>query len=135
MTEWTFEAVAENIPQLTELIDGQLEALDCSMKAQMQIDVAVDEIFGNIARYAYGDGRGDATVRFDFDGTSRIASISFMDRGMPFDPLKKADPDVTLSVEEREVGGLGIYLVKKTMDDMKYRYENGMNILTLYKHI
>lgn len=135
MTEWTFEAAAENIPQLTELIDGQLEALDCPMKAQMQIDVAVDEIFGNIARYAYGDGRGDATVRFDFDGTSRIASISFMDRGMPFDPLKKADPDVTLSVEEREVGGLGIYLVKKTMDDMKYRYENGMNILTLYKHI
>ena len=135
MTEWTFEAVAENIPQLTELIDGQLEALDCSMKAQMQIDVAVDEIFGNIARYAYGDGRGDATVRFDFDGTSRMASISFMDRGMPFDPLKKADPDVTLSVEEREVGGLGIFLVKKTMDDMKYRYENGMNILTLYKHI
>ena len=135
MTEWTFEAVAENIPQLTELIDGQLEALDCSMKAQMQIDVAVDEIFGNIARYAYGDGRGDATVRFDFDGTSRMASISFLDRGMPFDPLKKADPDVTLSVEEREVGGLGIYLVKKTMDDMKYRYENGMNILTLYKHI
>ena len=133
MTEWTFEAVAENIPQLTELIDGQLEALDCSMKAQMQIDV--DEIFGNIARYAYGDGRGDATVRFDFDGTSRMASISFMDRGMPFDPLKKADPDVTLSVEEREVGGLGIFLVKKTMDDMKYRYENGMNILTLYKHI
>ena len=135
MTEWTFEAVAENIPQLTELIDGQLEALDCSMKAQMQIDVAVDEIFGNIARYDYGDGRGDATVRFDFDGTSRMASISFMDRGMPFDPLKKADPDVTLSVEEREVGGLGIFLVKKTMDDMKYRYENGMNILTLYKHI
>ena len=135
MTEWTFEAVAENIPQLTELIDGQLEALDCSMKAQMQIDVAVDEIFGNIARYAYGEGRGDATVRFDFDGTSRMASISFLDRGMPFDPLKKADPDVTLSVEEREVGGLGIYLVKKTMDDMKYRYENGMNILTLYKHI
>ena len=135
MTEWTFEAVAENIPQLTELIDGQLEALDCSMKAQMQIDVAVDEIFGNIARYAYGDGRGDATVRFDFDGTSRMASISFLDRGMPFDPLKKADPDVTLSVEEREVGGLGIFLVKKTMDDMKYRYENGMNILTLYKHI
>ena len=135
MTEWTFEAVAENIPQLTELIDGQLEALDCSMKAQMQIDVAVDEIFGNIARYAYGEGRGDATVRFDFDGTSRMASISFMDRGVPFDPLKKADPDVTLSVEEREVGGLGIFLVKKTMDDMKYRYENGMNILTLYKHI
>ena len=135
MTEWTFEAVAENIPQLTELIDGQLEALDCSMKAQMQIDVAVDEIFGNIARYAYGEGRGDATVRFDFDGTSRMASISFLDRGMPFDPLKKADPDVTLSVEEREVGGLGIFLVKKTMDDMKYRYENGMNIPTLYKHI
>ena len=135
MTEWTFEAVAENIPQLTELIDGQLEALDCSMKAQMQIDVAVDEIFGNIARYAYGEGGGDATVRFDFDGTSRMASISFMDRGMPFDPIKKADPDVTLSVEEREVGGLGIFLVKKTMDDMKYRYENGMNILTLYKHI
>ena len=135
MKELTLEATLENIPQVTAWIDEALEALDCSMKAQMQIDVAIDELFGNIAHYAYPNGTGSATVRFDFDASTRTASIAFMDSGTPFDPLQKADPDVTLSVEEREVGGLGIFLVKKTMDNLTYRFENGMNILTIYKHI
>ena len=135
MKELTIAANLESITPVTAFIDEQLEALDCSMKAQMQIDIAIDELFGNIARYAYGEGQGDATVRFDFDEATRTVSITFNDSGMPFDPLEKADPDVTLSANEREIGGLGIFMVKKTMDKMEYSYENGFNILTIHKRI
>ena len=135
MTELTLKAALENIPQVTAFIDQLLEDNGCSLKAQMQIDVAIDELFSNIARYAYGNKAGDATVQFDYDPAKRMAVITFVDCGAPFDPLGKRDPDVSLSAAERAVGGLGIYLVKKTMDDLKYRYENGRNILTLYKHI
>ena len=135
MKELTVPATLQNITVVTAFIDEQLEALDCSMKAQMQIDVAIDELFGNIAHYAYGDATGEATVRFGFDEAARTASIAFIDGGVPFNPLEKADPDVTLSAEERGIGGLGIFMVKKTMDDLTYRYEDGKNILTLYKQI
>ena len=135
MKELTLAASLENIPVVTAFVDEQLEALDCPMKAQMQIDIAIDELFGNIAHYAYPDGTGDATVRFDFDETTRTASIAFIDGGVPFNPLEKADPDVTLSAEEREIGGLGIFMVKKSMDKMEYSYENGFNTLMLQKRI
>ena len=135
MTELTLEAVIENIQKVTDFIDGQLEACDCSMKAQMQIDVAIDELFANIANYAYGDAVGEATVRFGFDPSERTATVTFMDRGVPFNPLESTDPDVTLSAEERKIGGLGIFVVKKTMDKLDYRYEDGMNILTITKRI
>ena len=135
MKELTLAATLENIPVVTAFIDAQLEALDCPMKAQMQIDVAIDELFGNIAHYAYPGGKGNATVRFDFDETTRTVSITFADSGIPFDPLKKADPDVTVSAEEREVGGLGIFMVKKTMDRINYQYENGCNILMIQKQL
>ena len=135
MKELTVAATLENISVVTSFIDEQLEALDCSMKAQMQIDVAIDELFANIAYYAYPDGTGEATVRFDFDEAMRIASITFIDSGVPFNPLEKADPDVTLSAEEREVGGLGIYMVKKTMDTVEYSHDNGYNELTIHKRI
>lgn len=135
MKELTVQATLENISVVTAFIDEQLEALDCSMKAQMQIDVAIDELFGNIAHYAYGDATGDATVRFDFDEAARVASIAFVDSGVPFNPLEKADPDVTLSAEEREIGGLGIFMVKKSMDKLEYSYENGFNNLIIYKSI
>ena len=135
MKTLTLEATLENITKVTEFIDAELEACECSMKAQMQIDVAIDELFGNIARYAYGQDTGEATIQFDFDAADRMASIVFMDHGIPFNPLEQDDPDVTLSAEARAVGGLGIFLVKKTMDKLTYRFENGMNVLTLYKHI
>ena len=135
MKELTVEARLEQIPQVTACIDAELEALDCPMRAQLQIDVAIDEIFSNIARYAYGEGTGSATVRFDFDPAARVAAITFEDSGTPYDPLAKEDPDISLGAQERSAGGLGIFLVKKTMDGMRYRYENGKNILTLQKKI
>lgn len=135
MKELTLAAKLESIAVATAFVDERLEALDCSMKAQMQIDIAIDELFGNIAHYAYPGGTGVATVRFDFDEATRVVSIAFIDSGVPFDPLEKADPDVTLSAEERQIGGLGIFMVKKTMDKMEYHYENGFNVLMLHKRI
>ena len=135
MREIILSATVENIAKVTAFVDEQLEALSCPMKAQMQINVAIDELFGNIASYAYAPGTGGATVRFDFDAAARVVSITFLDSGVPFDPLSIADPNVSASAEERGVGGLGIYLVKKTMDKVDYRYEDGKNILTIQKHI
>ncbi|MGN0779167.1 MAG: ATP-binding protein [Aristaeellaceae bacterium] len=135
MKEITLPATAENIPRVTAFLDEQLEAVACSIKAQMQLDVAMDELFSNIAAYAYAPGTGEATVRFAFDETTRTVSVTLMDSGTPFDPLAKADPDITASAEARAIGGLGIFLVKKTMDGMEYRYENHQNILTIHKKI
>ncbi len=135
MSEIKLAATVENIPLATAFLDEELEKLDCPMKAQMQIAVAVDELMSNIARYAYTPGTGDVTVRLDFDPGTRMAEITFLDSGVPYDPLQKADPDVTLAADERAVGGLGIFLVKKTMDALRYRYADGMNQLTICKKI
>lgn len=135
MKEWTFEANIDRIPWLTEQVDGLLESLDCPMKAQMQIDVAIDELLANIASYAYGAGKGEVTVRFDFEPGDRTVMLTFIDSGVPYDPLAKPDPDVTLEVDKRSVGGLGIFLVKKTMDDMTYARLDGRNVLTIHKRI
>ena len=135
MKEWTFEAKIDRIPWLTEQVDALLEGLDCTIKAQMQIDVAIDELLANIASYAYETGEGQVTVRFDFQPDNRTVALTFIDSGIPYDPLAKADPDVSLSAEERQIGGLGIFMVKKTMDDMAYRYENGQNVLKIRKRI
>ena len=135
MQEMTFPAVIESISKVTEWIDETLEKLDCAMKAQMQIDVAIDEIFGNIARYAYPDQEGSATVKIAFHEATRVFSITFVDQGIPFDPLSRKDPDTSLGLEEREIGGLGIFLVRKTMDDVSYAFKDGKNILCLRKRI
>jgi len=133
MKELTVLSKIENVTPVTAFIDEELEAHDCTMKAQMQIDVAVDELFGNIAYYAYAPNEGDVTVRVDFN--ENCVSITFIDSGMAYNPLEKDDPDITLSAEDRNVGGLGIFIVKNTMDDVSYRYEDGQNILTIVKTI
>ncbi len=135
MKELTLPAAVDSIRAVTAFVDEQLEALDCPMKAQIQIDVAIDELFGNIAHYAYAPQTGDATVRFDFDAPTRTVSVSFSDSGVPFDPLAKDDPDITASAQERPIGGLGIFLVRKTMDGVTYENKNGRNVLTIYKRI
>lgn len=135
MRELTIEAKIENLDEVLAFVDGQLEELGCSMKAQMQIDVAVEEIFVNIASYAYVPGVGNATVRFESAQDPAAVMITFVDRGVPYDPLQKEDPDVSLSAEERGIGGLGIFMVKKTMDDMRYVYRDGQNILSISKTI
>ena len=133
MKEMTIAATVENIEAVTDFVNEQLEALDCPMKAQMQIDIAIDELFGNIAHYAYNPDVGEATVRVEVVEEPLSVIITFIDGGVPYDPLSAADPDTTLSAEERAIGGLGIFMVKKSMDDITYRYENGSNILSIRK--
>ena len=117
MQERTFPAIIASIPQVTAWIDGALEELGCSMKAQMQLDVAIDEIFGNIAYYAYRGKIGSAKVQLALQEDTRMLSITFMDQGIPFNPLSQKEPDTSLKAEKRKIGGLGIFLVKKIMDE------------------
>ena len=135
MKELIIAATVENIETVTDFVNEQLEALDCPMKAQMQIDIAIDELFGNIAHYAYNPDVGDATVRVEVIEEPLAVTITFIDKGVPYDPLAKTDPDTTLSAEEREIGGLGIFMVKKTMDDITYEYKDGQNILMIKKRL
>lgn len=135
MKELTVDAVVENIARVTDFVDGQLEELGCPVKAQMQIDIAIDELFGNIAHYAYNPEVGAATVRVEVVEEPLSVVVSFIDHGIPYDPLAREDPDVGLSLEEREIGGLGIYMVKKSMDEISYEYRDGQNILRIRKEI
>ena len=133
--ELKLEAVDENLGRVLEFVDGELEALDCPQKTQMKIDVAVEEIFVNIAHYAYKPETGLALIRIETGSDQKRISITFRDWGVPYDPLAKPDPDVTLSAEERQIGGLGIFMVKKSMDEMKYEYADGQNVLTIVKNL
>lgn len=135
MTEMTVKASVDNLNQVLAFVDTELEKLECPIRAQMQIDVAVEELFVNIASYAYAPGEGDAVIRVESTSDPKTVSITFLDRGIPYDPLAKPDPDVTLSAAERAIGGLGIFMAKKSMDEMKYMYRDGQNILTIMKKL
>ena len=104
-------------------------------RARMQMRLAVEEIFVNISSYAYHPEVGEAEIGVDIDGDPPTVTIRFLDQGRPFNPLEKPDADITLSAQDREIGGLGILLVKKIMDQVDYVYENGRNILTIKKEI
>ena len=134
MKELTIEATPESVDQVIEFVDGMLEEYGCGAREQMAIDVAVDELFSNIAHYAYNPETGNATVRVDVKNDPLAVEITFIDHGVPYDPLAKADPDTTLSLEERQIGGLGIFIVKKSMDAVNYEYKDGKNILTIKKN-
>ena len=135
MKEITVPAKLEELNRVIELVNRELEAHDCSMKTQTQIDIAVEEIYVNIARYAYPARVGEAAIRCCVEGDPRMAVIRFEDAGIPYNPLERDYPDTSLSAEEREPGGLGIYMVKKIMDDVIYDYVDGKNILTIRKNI
>lgn len=135
MKELTIEAIPENVDTVVEFVDEQLESFGCGMKEQMAIDVAVDELFSNIAHYAYKPETGAATVRVDVLKEPLSVEITFIDHGKQYDPLAKEDPDTTLSLDDRPIGGMGIFIVKKSMDSVNYEYKEGKNILTIKKNI
>ena len=131
----TFPAKTEFLDDVLGFVDQALDSFECPMKIQTAICVAIEEVFANIAHYAYPEGDGDMTLHIDFDEVGGAITFRMTDKGVPFDPLAKPDPDITLSAEEREIGGLGIFIAKKTMDSISYAYENGENILTMIKKI
>ena len=135
MTTRTFPAKTESLNEVLSFVEETLEGYDCPLKIQTAVCVAIEEVFVNVAHYAYPEGEGTMSLQIGFDDQSRSITFRMTDQGVPFDPLKKPDPDITLSAEEREIGGLGIFITKKTMDSLSYSYENGENVLTMIKKI
>ncbi len=127
-----YPASLDKLESLTDFISTQMEKIDAPIKAINQVLIASEEIYVNIAHYAYKDKEGNADITVKLD--TNVISITFEDSGIPFNPLEKEDPDVTLTLEDREVGGLGIFMVKKIMDDVTYEYKDNKNVLTITKH-
>ena len=131
MTYQTFPAKTEALSDVLGFVDQMLDSFGCPMKIRMAVCVAIEEMFVNVAHYAYGEGQGDMRLGIGLDEESRTVTFRMADQGVPFDPLQKPDPDITLSAEDREGGGLGIFIAKKTMDSIRYAYENGENVLIM----
>ena len=131
--ELVVDADEKNLDKVLAFVDGELEAADCPLKVQTQIDVAVEEIFVNIASYSYPEGNGKAYIQVQMSEDRSEVTITLIDEGVKYDPTSRTDPDVSLSADERDIGGLGIYITKKFMEDVVYEYRNGRNHLKLRK--
>ncbi|MGX8773978.1 MAG: ATP-binding protein [Bacillota bacterium] len=134
-SEILVDAEVGNLQKVIGFVESKLDEYDCPVKTAMQICVAVEEIFTNIAKYAYPGEEGVALIRVEAADGGKAVKITFTDRGHPYDPLTVKDPDVTLSAEDRAIGGLGLFMVKKTMDSIEYEYKDGKNILTITKEL
>ena len=131
--ELTIEALLDNLETVQSFVEQVLEEADCPIKTLMQISVAVEEIFVNIAQYAYVPGNGMATVAVELSDEKDAVILRFTDQGIPYDPLAREDPDITAPAADRQIGGLGIYMTKQLMDEIEYEYSSGKNILTMKK--
>ena len=132
--ELTVDATAENIPVVTDFVNAELEVNACPLKTQLQLDVVIDELLANVASYAYTPEIGPVTVHISVEEEPRAVVLTFIDQGRPFNPLSTEDPDVTLSAEDREPGGLGLFLVRKTMDELSYDHQAGRNVMKIKKY-
>ena len=133
MEKITVEATLENLQTVVDFATERLEARDCSMKTVMQMELVIEEIFVNIASYAYNPEIGPATFCIEFEENPDAVLMTFIDGGKPYNPLEQEEPDTTLALEERDIGGLGIFLVKKNVDEISYEYADGKNILRMKK--
>ncbi len=135
MKDLIVPAERDQLDNVLDFLHEELELVDCPMKVLFQIDLAVEEIFVNIASYAYHPEIGQAEVRCEVTEDPLGVTIQFLDGGKPYDPLAREDADTSEEATLAREGGLGILLVKKTMDDVKYSYEGGKNILTIQKNL
>lgn len=135
MKRITVLAKTENLGRIGAFVEETLAAVECAPKARMQLLLAAEEAFVNVARYAYDGGDGEVTITADISGDPPVATLTLTDAGTPYDPLQKPDPDTSLPAESRPIGGLGVYMMKRNVDTARYRYENGRNVLTLIKKL
>lgn len=135
MKELKLRAEAKELEKVQAFVRGEMESAGCSLKAISQVEIAVEEIYVNIAHYAYPSGKGEVVIRCAVSREEGKALIQFVDEGIPFDPLAKEDADTSLSAQERPIGGLGILMVKRIMDEVTYRFEEGKNILSMVKNL
>ena len=133
MEKLTIEATVENLATVTEFITSSLEEKNCSMKTIMQMELVIEEIFVNVASYAYRPNVGNVTIYKEFDNQS--ITVSFVDSGVDYNPLEHEDPDTNAEIEDRDIGGLGIFLIKKNVDEISYERKDEQNILTIKKNL
>ena len=142
MKEIRVEAKTENLDTVIAFLEEYLESLDASPKAGMQLAVALEEMYVNIARYAYEGTElpeekrlADIVLETVGESEDKRLKITLTDWGIPYDPLEKEDPDTTLSAEERQIGGLGIFMVKKSMDALFYERQGDRNVFVMEKKL
>ncbi|MDO4538276.1 MAG: ATP-binding protein, partial [Coriobacteriales bacterium] len=131
----TYVATIDNVQRAIDFINAELDRRMCPPRVQNRIDIALEELLVNICHYAYADQDepGKMEVKYVYKGSPSSITVELKDQGVPFNPLEHADPDRSLSFDEIEVGGLGIYMVKKSMDDIAYVYDDGSNVLAFRK--
>ena len=132
MVKKSFKAKKESLPEAMAFLEEQLNKLNVDSKKQMQVSIAVEELFVNIANYSYAADEGEVEIQIDKDA---VLIISLIDSGQPFNPLERKDPDVNAPLEERDIGGLGIYMAKQNADKIEYEYKDGKNIVRIYKKL
>ena len=136
MVEKEFIAKIDELPNIISFIETELEKFEFSFKIITQFNLVVEELFVNVASYAYKDKEnGKCKITIDYDKDKQEVKLSMEDNGIKFNPLEKEEPDTTLSIEDRPIGGLGILLVKKNMDNIEYKYEDNKNVLILSKNV
>ena len=133
MEKLTIDATVENLATVTEFITSSLEEKDCPLKVIMQMELVIEEIFVNVASYAYRPNVGNVTIYKEFDNQS--ITVSFVDSGVDYNPLEHEDPDTNAEIEDRDIGGLGIFLIKKNVDEISYERKDEQNILTIKKNL
>ena len=133
--ELIIEAVVDNLDAVNLFVHKSIEQFEVSKRTLMQIDLIVEEIFVNIASYAYAPNTGSVKILIEAKEESRSVSLTFIDSGIPYNPLEKSDPDVNLSADDREIGGLGIFLTKNLVDNISYQFVDGRNILKIEKYL
>ena len=133
MKELTVDAKLENMREIKSFVGAELEAMGCPDETRKQLFIVIDELFTNVASYAYAGGEGFATVRLELEAEPRAVVLTLLDGGVPFDPLTMKAPDTSLKARERKIGGLGIFMVRRLTDEISYEYADGKNILRIKK--
>ena len=133
--ELLIEAVVDNLDVVNSFVHQFIERFDCSKRTLMQLDLFVEEIFVNIASYAYFPNTGLVKILIEAKREPITISLTFIDSGVPYNPLEQSDPDINLSSEERQIGGLGIFLIKNLVDDISYKFVDGQNVLQIIKFL
>ena len=133
--ELIIEAVVDNLEAVNLFVHKFIEQFEVSKSTLMQLDLIVEEIFVNIASYAYSPNTGSVKILIEAKEEPHTVSLTFIDSGVPYNPLEKSDPDINLSVDDRQIGGLGIFLTKNLVDDISYKFVDGQNILQLTKSL
>ena len=133
--ELVIEAVVDNLDAVNSFVHKSIEQFKVSKRTLMQIDLIVEEIFVNVASYAYAPNTGSVKILIEAKEESHTVSLTFIDSGVPYNPLEKSDPDINLSVDDRQIGGLGIFLTKNLVDEISYKFVDGQNILQLTKSL